>query len=1189
MYQICTKLVRFTSAQYNLWRVMKLTTLLLLAFFMQVSAGTYAQKINLSAKNAELFTVFDQISDQSGYDFVITNSILKNARKVNIQVKNAELNDVLEQIFKHQPFEFTISNKSVLVKKKETTLLENIINHFQSIDITGKVLDEKNLPLPGATIRVKGLKKQAVTNSYGEFKLTGVDEDAVLVISFLGYQSIEIKASAKLDNINLHLQTGQLDEVTVSTGYQTLSKERVTGSFSTISSKKLEQQRLSSMQSLLEGRIPGYNNGLIRGTTSMNGLTQPLYVIDGFPVESLNLNSNNNVIENIPGLNLEDIENITVLKDAAAASIYGARASNGVIVIVTKKGKKGKPQISASSTFTVSPYRQYTDNLTSSADIVELEKEWAANNPNLKGANAAGYAANLLQNVAYPSQGINAILRNYAGTLSTADLNSKLGQLASSGYQYYDDVEKYSKRNPFYQQHNLSVGASSGKNTFYSSVTYRNNKMQDKYQGDESLGVNMNNTTQINNWLSLELSTFLSYADATTQPYNTLSPGYTFLPYDRLVNPDGSNFTSAAASRLSANTMTLIKNNGLYNMDITPLDEQQMNLGKTRSFDSRSFIKLGAKINSWLSYKSSFQYEYTTSRLGQLYDKSSYTVRNKVNSFASGSLTPGGQAVFNLPYGNINYKQNQFSNSINFRQQVNVDKTFGEKHSLTAIAGSEIRNRRLEYEDQTLYNYNPNTLTYSLINQTLLGTYPGNILGGGNLTSRDAAYLAENTQRFVSFYANAGYSYDDKYLFTGSIRWDKSNLWGTSSKYQNSPIWSLGGGWNISKESFFNADWVDLLKFRVSHGIGGNVYTNSAPFMTFNFSPNNNVGGSQATVGSRPNPLLSWEKTTTTNAGFDFSIFKNRLSGSVDYYHKQGKDLLANTQGVPTEGFGYSTYVINNGEMLNQGVELALSGDVVRSKDVTWNLGFQYALNKNKVTYVNIEAPVYYLQLDYPQSFPRIGNPYNAIYSYRWAGLTNTGLPQVYNEKGEKVQASPATLNSIVYSGSTVPKYSGSVNSSLSYKNLSLSFLLTFEGGHKMRNTFLPVLGSAYNSALGGYVTQISVTNKDIVNRWKKPGDEAATNIPKAVFGEDPDYNSQSADIYRYADINVLDATNLRLRNISLAYRVPEKLARKAGLENIRFQFNVENALTIAKTKTAKYLLNGYLTPNYVWGVYLNF
>lgn len=1189
MYQICTKLVRYSSAQYNLWRFMKLTTFLLLAFFMQVSAGTtFAQKITLSAKNAELFVIFDRISDQTGYDFVIPGSILKNANKVNIEVKNAELKEVLDQLFENQPLEFSIKNKSVLVKKKEPTFLENVIRRFQSIDVSGKVLDENNLPLPGATIRVKGLKKQVLTNTDGEFTVSNVDEDAILVISFLGYETKEIKAAANLGNISLTVQTGQLNEVVVSTGYQTLPKERVTGSFSNISAKQLEQQRLSNMESLLEGRIPGYNNGLIRGTTTMSGgVTTPLYVIDGFPVENSNYVSTGGTTTGIPGLNLEDIASITVLKDAAAASIYGARAANGVIVIVTKKAKIGKPQISVSSTLTVSPYRQYTDNLTSSADIVDLEKEWAANNPNLTGTGAAAYAQSLLDNVAYPSQGINALLRNHAGTLSQADLTAKLNQLASGGYQYYDDVEKYSKRNPFYQQYNINVGNATEKNSFYSSVTYRNNKSEDKYANDENIGLNVNNTTKINKWLTLDLSTYLSYNEENTQPFSTLSPGYVILPYDRLVNADGSNFISTAESRLSVNSMTQINNNGLYNMDINPLDEQGMNLGKSKVFNTRSFIKLGAKITDWLTYNSSVQYEYTTNRLNQLYNKNSYEVRAKVNSFAS--RNPGTTATFNLPYGNINYNENQFSSSYNFRQQANIDKTFGEKHNLTAILGSEIRNTKLDYDSRSLYNYDPQSLTFSLLNQTLLAGYPGNLLGSGYFSSNDVANIRSSYKRFVSLYANAGYAYEDKYLFTGSIRWDRSNLWGTSSEYQKTPIWSMGAGWNIHRESFFHADWVNNLKLRVSRGIAGNVYTDSAPFMTAYYNPNNNVGGLAGTIGTRPNPLLSWESTTTTNGGLDFALWNSRLSGSIDYYRKEGKNLLASTTGIPTEGFGYSTYTINNGEMLNHGIELALSGDVIRSKDLNWNLGIQYAFNKNKVTYVNVEAPVYYLQLDYPEAYPRIGNPYNALYSYKWAGLSETGLPQVYNENGEKVTSTPGTLESIIYSGSTVPKYSGSVNSMLDYKNFTFSFLLTFEGGHKMRNTFLPLLNNAYNSALGGYTTVIESVNKDIVNRWKNPGDEANTNIPRALFAENPEYDSQSYLLYKNADINVLDASHLRLRNISLAYKLPQEMSKRAGLQNVRFQFNVENAFTIAKSSTAKYLLNGYNMPSYVWGVYLNF
>jgi TonB-linked SusC/RagA family outer membrane protein len=1174
-------------AQYKIWRVMKITTLLLFVVIMQVSAGTYAQKISLSAKDAKLLAIFDQISDQTGYSFIVTNSILKEAATVSIQAKNVELKVVLEDVFKNQPLEFSINNKTVLVKRKEPSLLETLVAQFQEIDVKGKIVDENNLPLPGATVKVKGTKRQVLTNSNGEFGLSNVDNKAILVISFLGYQSKEVVVKEDMGVINLTEQTGQLEEVTVSTGYQTLPRERVTGAFSSISGKKLEQQRLSSLGSLLEGRVAGYNNGLIRGTTSMRGITNPLYVVDGFPVENTKYNTTGAITESVPGLNLEDIESITVLKDAAAASIYGARAANGVIVIVTKKPKKGTPQISASSTFTLSSNSVYTDNLTNAADIVDLEREWETNNPNLKAANAAAYATNVLTNVGYQSQGIKAILAKYAGTLTQAQLDAKLNQLASGGYQYYDDVEKYSKRNPFYQQYNVSAGSASETNSFYSSLTYRNNKTEDKYTTDETLGLNINNTTKITKWLTLELSNYLSYNGSTQQSYTTLSPGYTFLPYDRLINEDGANFTSTAASRLSANTMSLINTNGLYSQDITALDEQSRNLGKLKSFNNRSFAKLNIDITKWLSYRSTFQYEFSSDRFNRLYDKQSYYVRNMVNSYAG--KVANGPVTFNLPYGNINYDQDQFTSSYNFRQQLNIDKTFGEKHNLTAILGTEIRNAKLEFEDQYLYNYDPNVLTFDLINARALASIQGPILGGGYFSNSNVASQRENVNRFVSLYANAGYAYDSRYLVTGSLRWDRSNLWGTNSKYQNKPLWSVGAGWNIYKESFFNVDWVDVLKLRASHGISGNIAKDAAPYMTASYYSNNNVGGLQGSVTTRPNPLLSWEKTTTDNIGADFAIFKNRISGSLDYYHKEGKDLLASTMGVPTEGFGYSTYAINNGEMTNKGIELSLSADVIRSKDLTWNTSVQYAHNKNKVTYVNVEAPVYYLQLDYPQAYPRIGNPYNAIYSYRWAGLSANGLPQVYNENGEKVLNSPGTLESIVYSGSTVPTYSGSFNNLLEYKNFSFSFLLTFEGGHKMRNTFLPVLGSAYNGALGGYVTQITAVNKDITGRWKNLGDETTTNIPRLVFAEDPAYNSQSADIYQKADINVIDASNIRLRNVSLAYRLPKALIKKANLENLRFQFNVENAFTIAESKEAKYLLNGYRPANYVWGVYLNF
>lgn len=1058
--------------------------------------------------------------------------------------------------------------------------------------ISGIVIDENGDPLPAAHVRQvsqhNGQEISAViTDMNGHFRLTLVKTTQEIEVSYLGYETKKIKlTSTESYQIALQPASELLDEVVV-TGYQTISRERSTGSFAKVDNKKLEQIRLNSLGTLLQGRVAGYNNGLIRGTTSMNGMTNPLYVVDGFPIENTRYNSNGQLVEELPLFNMEDIESITVLKDAAAASIYGARAANGVIVITTKKAAKGQTNISFSSTFTVTPYSYYKDNLADAGTMTGLEKEWAQSNPNLQGTGAAEYAQSMLSKAVYTSKGIRTLLKGYTGQLSQSEVDAQLAGMAAQGYRYYEDVEKYAKRNPFYQQYNLSVGKTTEKNMFNASATYKNNKLEDNYSSNESIGLNILNTAHLTDWLTLDLGTYLNYGTGTTQTYSALSPGYSYMPYDGLVNADGSYYTSTIAERTSDSYQNTLNKYGLYNMDITPLDEAGRNLGHNKDLSSRSYAKLNIRFTPWLKYSAMFQYEYGSYRYNKLSDKNSISVRSLVNSFAS--LAADDNVVYNLPYGHTYYTEDQYTNAYNFRQQLDFNKTFAGKHDVTVILGSETRHTKIEYTSNNLYNYDPDMLTYTAIDGNALSSVSG-ILGGSSWGNRNMTYKREIVNRFVSIYGNAGYTYDGRYTATGSLRWDRSNLWGTNSKYQNKPLWSLGGSWNLHNEAFFNISWVNMLKLRFSYGIGGNIAKDAAPYMTANYYPNYNVGGIYGQISRRPNPELSWEKTTTTNIGVDFSLFNGRLNGSMDYYNKAGKDLLANTMGVPTEGFGFSTYTINNGEMTNRGVEISLSGDVVRTKDFSWNASLLYSYNKNKVTYVNVEAPMYVLQLDYPEAYPRIGNPYNAIYAYQWAGLNEKGLPQVYDAEGNKTTANPSSLDAIVYAGSAVPAYSGSFGSTLRYKEFELSFLFVYEGGHKMRNTFLPYLGSAYSSAVGSYITSLtSAVNADIVNRWQQPGDEAHTDIPRAVFAESSDYLYDSGMIYQYADINVLDASNIRLSNLSLSYRIPVTWCRKVFVKNARVQFNVENLCTFAKSKEAKYLLGGYNAPNLVWGLYLNF
>ena len=978
-----------------------------------------------------------------------------------------------------------------------------------------------------------------------------------------------------------------LDEVVV-TGYQTLSKERTTGSFTKVNASDLKAKRLSSLSTVLEGEVAGYNGGLIRGVTTMNASTSPLYVIDGFPVEKTLLTGNGNSLEEqIPDLNMDDIESITVLKDAAAASIYGARAANGVIVITTKKSAaKGKTNVSFNATMTWHPYSYYTDHLANSALAVELEKEWAAQNPYLADTDAQSYAQNMLDNKIYPDAGIRSILNYYAGNISESEMNQMLNSLATKGYNYYKQAEKYAKRDPLYQQYNLNIDNNSVNNIFKASVTYKYDSNEDKYSNDQSLGLNLTNSTTFTKWLSLDLGAYIKVGEEKVQDYDIFSPGYSFMPYDDLKNADGTNYTKPMEESYSTNDQSIYDAYGLYRMDITPLDELNRQITTTKELSLRTFARLNIQILPCLKYTSSFQYERGSYRGEGLQLKESASVRSTVNGFAKDDGWGGTEYV--IPYGDILTRTDQYTSAYNFRQQLDFNKTFNDVHSVTAIVGTETIQNKQEYHRNKAYNYDSQMLTQAQIDNGALLEGVDALLGWNYFWSDgELAAAYENVNRYVSVYGNAAYTYDDKYSVTGSLRWDRSNLWGTSSKYQNKPIWSVGASWIISKEKFFDVDWVDYLKLRISDGIAGNVSKNSAPYTVASYTTNWNVGGTAGSISSRANPMLRWEKTNTLNIGVDFALLNNRLSGMIEFYNKKGSDLLANTMGNPTEGWGYSTYTINNGKMYNRGVEITLNGEILRTKDLSWSANLTYAYNKNKVTYVNVKAPVYFLMLDYPSAYPVIGNEYNAIYAYKWAGLTEEGIPQVYDENGDKVTYQPTSLDAIVYAGTTTPKYSGSFGTSVSYKDFELSLQFLFAGGHVMRNTNPAFLKCEYSSI--GYITKIVGASSELANRWKQPGDEAHTNIPKAVFAESDYSASDLASLYQYADINILDASYIKLNNISLAYHLPKSVCRSLFLQSARIQANVENPFLWAKSKQAKYQLGGYNATNYVLGIYLNF
>ena len=1166
--------------------------LVILGLWMALPIGAQNAKggITMSLVNESLASALRKVQQKSDYKVSFVVEDVK-PYSTTAYLKNASAPAAVKQILQGKPFACSVSGKFIIVKKVNQPKTSAAAATSKGDDIrhlSGTITDEDGEPMIGASVTVPGSPYGTVTDVDGHFEFYIPKDCHEVTVSYVGMNDQKVKVSGK-DNLKIAMSENKtvLGEVVV-TGYQTISKERATGAFTKVTADELKDKRLSNLSTVLAGEVAGYNDGMIRGVTTMNASASPLYVIDGFPVEKTKLTGNGagDISEEVPDLNMDDIESITVLKDAAAASIYGARAANGVIVITTKKSAaKGKTNVSFNASLTWHPYSYYTDNLANSALVVDLEKEWAAQNPNFVGDGAQDYAKNMLAENVYPSAGIRSILNYYAGNISETEMNSTLARLASKGYNYYDQMKKYAKRDPLYQQYNMNIVNNSVNNLFKASVTYKYNTLEDKYSDNQSLGINLSNTSHFTKWLSLDLGAYLKVGEDNTQNYSVLSPGYSVLPYDDLVNADGSYYTKPMSEIYNASTLGIYKQYGLYNMDITPLDELNRQITTNKELSFRTFARLNIQILPCLKYAASFQYERASYRGESLADKASAYVRGVVNNYAVDNGAGG--VNYTIPYGDIMVRSDQYTSAYNFRQQLSFDKTFKDVHSVTAILGTETIQNKQELHTNRLFNYDSQMLTSGMVNNADLLQGVAGVLGYNSMSESQLAASYENVNRFVSVYGNAAYTYDDRYSVTGSLRWDRSNLWGTSSKYQNKPIWSVGASWIISKEKFFHVDWVNYLKLRVSDGIAGNVSKNSAPYMVANYQNNGHVGGTQGYVQSRANPYLSWEKTNTFNIGIDFALFKNRLNGTIEYYNKKGTDLLASTMGVPTEGWGYSTYTINNGEMYNRGVEISLNGEILRTKDFSWKANMTYACNKNKVTYVNVKAPMYILQLDYPSAYPIIGNEYNSIYGYKWAGLNEEGLPQVYDENGEKTTEQPTTLDAISYLGTTTPKYSGSFGTSVSYKDFDLSLQFIFAGGHKLRNANPAFLTCSWSSM--GYISNIAGASAGLANRWQKAGDEAHTNVPKAVFAES-NYSAESLySTYYYSDINILDASYIRLNNISLAYHLPKSICRSLYMQNARIQANVENPFFWAKSKQAKYQLGGYNATNYVLGIYLNF
>ncbi|SMC54752.1 SusC/RagA family TonB-linked outer membrane protein [Pedobacter nyackensis] len=1091
--------------------VMKLIVLLITTAILQVSASTYAQKITLNKTNMPLEKVMKEIRQQSGYDFFYDLKLIKNTNPVSINVKDASLEEVLDKCFVNQPLTYKIGDKVVMIKEKEKGFFENMIARFQAIDITGKIVDENSQPLIGASVKIKGTDRVTRTNEKGEFLLSNVDKNAVLVISYLGYQDKEIKVLKELGTIALSISTGKLDEVNVvSTGYQTLPKERATGSFTIVDDKTINRGVGTNILDRLEGVTSGlllYPRNLtgnsskvtIHGRSTLFANAAPLIVLNGFPYDGT-----------IDQINPADIESINVLKDAAAASIWGTRSGNGVIVITTKSGRKNqKLTVGINSTLTISdkPDLYYIPQL-SSVETIDLEQFLFAK----------GFYNSRFNNAYNPvSPAVEIFNQRKNGIITAADSASKIDAL--KGYDVRKDIEKYVYRNKVQQQYQVNISGGTDNHTYYLSGGFDRNlesKVSDRY---DRITLNASNDySMFKNKLSV--NTDINYVSSTSKAGQTYSP---FSPYERMADENGNSLPTVFRSGFRMSYVDTVGNGKLLDWHYRPKDELAPTvIAKLNQYRIKAGVDY--KIIDGLIVSANYQYLAENSERPSNLKATSYLARSTVNQY---STISNGVVNRVIPIGDILGQNTGTNYSKILRTQLNFNKLVSGDHEINAILGYEASDNRTTNVTQTLYGYNSENMTS--VNGTInpqfnYPFYYGGLSGMIDTTPILVGAIAINQ----SYYGNFSYTYKGKYIASGSARRDESNIFGVKTNQKGVPLWSAGLAWNVDKESFYSFDWLPKLKTRATFGYNGNVDRSVSAYLTARLTQLNNIyGDPTAEIQNPPNPSLRWEKVKTWNFGIDFSSKNNIITGSLDFYQKNANDLIGNLINAPQTGV--SQFRGNGADLQTKGIDVLIRSDNLIGK-LSWNTTVLYNYNTDKVTKYEVKQSTNLQTVSNNTTNPLEGYPYYSIFSFPTAGLDATGAPQGY--LNGKISKDYTTITSVFdpsqlkFHGSASPKHYGSVINTFGFENFELSFNLTYKFGYFFRreNVFG---GSSYGSALSpAYIFA------DYNKRWQKPGDEFTTNTPALVYPN----SAVRTDFNTYSENLVEKGDHLRLQDIRLSY-----------------------------------------------------
>jgi TonB-linked SusC/RagA family outer membrane protein len=1152
--------MELTALCNKLWKIMRLTTFLICITALHVSAKGYTQKVTIEQKNMPLKVALNEIRKQTGYAIFGDQSILNNASTVDLSLKNASIEEALSQCLKGLAYELDIRDRFIYIRlKKELPVRQP--DGAEDVPITGRITDSAGAPLVGATVTVRGKPARTITDVDGNFTIAATAGET-LVISFVGFTSREYKVTEKMVAsgssglvIALRRLIEEMDVVAVvNTGYQQLPKERVTGSFEHVDNKLLNRSVTTGILERLDGVVPGliFNRRIgtanqtsisIRGISTLESDQRPLIVIDNFPYDG-----------DINNINPNDVESVTVLKDAAAASIWGARAGNGVIVITTKKGKYNqKISVSANANITVidKPDLFYMP-LFNVDEFIGIEKMLF---------DKGFFNSRLTNNTTWPvvSPVVEILQKRKQGLITAADSAAQISALSANDIR--KDYSKYLYRKGINAQYAISLSGGNEFANYFFSIGYDKNLAGLRGNDMDRITLRSHNNFRPVKNIEITLSSQIEQGRA-----NNNSPGSPILaasgkllyPYARLADENGNHL---AVGKEYRTTFTDTVGNGkLLDWKYRPLDELELADNRSRSTDL--LLNLGVKytVAPWLSAEVKYNFGKTFGAVKVYNDPQTFSTRDQINRFTA----PGGSYTASaIPFGGILDRTAAERTASGLRGQINVDKTLFEKHAISAILGSEVRETRVISDRSQFYGYDDNVLSYK--NVDFLGVYPTYFASTSRIPNNIVS--SDKLDRFVSFYGNAAYAYDSRYTLSISARNDASNLFGTATNNKWRPFWSIGGLWDVSNEGFYKLAAIPYLQLRATYGYSGNVNNTNPALLTLSALsiPNPFTNLQQYTVNNPPNPTLRWENNRTINFRVDFALKGQVINGRIEYYLKNSTDLISRVAADLTTGF--TDMVVNSAALKGKGIDVNINSRNINGKAFTWNTAWLFSYNVMRVDkYFLDKGAKEYLNT---QITPLVGEHAYSLISRKWGGLDPAnGDPMGYvNGKLSKdynLIAASVDPNDYVIHGSSRPVYFGAVRNTISYKGIDLSVNITYRFRYFFRRNDLIRYATLFDSwDQAGYA--------EYLDRWQKAGDETHTNVPSLVYPATVDRDN----FYTSSAVTVEKGDHIRLQDINLNYSLSKQTWKHMPFSQFTFYLYVNNLGIIWKATDSR------LDPDY--------